>query len=342
MNRLLHMTALSLAIAATPLYAETTGKGGTYDRRITSATYFEGQVYKLITAVKTISLVEVGVGERIKSIAIGDTESFKVVKLDGDNLFTIKPVQRGASTNMTVETNRRVYFFRVVENGGAGANYALKLIVGTPPKARKSAQIEQTLTPYKYAIAQKSKNIDFRPVKIWDDGEKTYFEFAKSSPIPALFRADTFGLEHSTNTQTQGRQIIATSRSKRWVLRLGDAFLCIVAKPTTTEAENAATLAATSATKAKAIKVAAAQKAAAKAKVAKAAAAKAAKKAAVKAKAAKAAAAKKAAAQAKAAKVAAKKAAIAAAAAAKIADQAANAAAVAAKNAATAKADATE
>ena len=71
---------------------------------MTYATYQEGQVYRINTRLRNVTLVELGEGEKIQSIAIGDLESFKIDKLERANLFIIKPVVAGATTNLTVET----------------------------------------------------------------------------------------------------------------------------------------------------------------------------------------------------------------------------------------------
>ncbi len=45
--------------------------------------------------------------------------------------------------------------------------------------------------------------------------------------MPAVFRADESGRETSINARVDGTRITVTSRSARYVLRYGDAYLCI-------------------------------------------------------------------------------------------------------------------
>ena len=110
MTHLLTLPALGLLISMTavPAFSETTPKPGSHDARVTYATYQEGQVYRITTRLRTVTLVELGDGEKIQSIAIGDLESFKIDKLERANLFIIKPVVAGATTNLTVETQRNI------------------------------------------------------------------------------------------------------------------------------------------------------------------------------------------------------------------------------------------
>ena len=73
---------IALCLTALPALAETAPKPGSHDARVTYATYQEGQVYRINTRLRNVTLVELGTGEQIQSIAIGDLESFKIDKLE--------------------------------------------------------------------------------------------------------------------------------------------------------------------------------------------------------------------------------------------------------------------
>ena len=75
-RRFIFITAGLLAsLAALPAFAETAPKSGSHDARVTYATYQEGQVYRINTRLRNVTLVELGTGEQIQSIAIGDLEA---------------------------------------------------------------------------------------------------------------------------------------------------------------------------------------------------------------------------------------------------------------------------
>ena len=42
-----------------------------------------------------------------------------------------------------------------------------------------------------------------------------------------MFRADGKGLEYAVNSKTEGTVITVAGRSERWVLRYGDAYVCV-------------------------------------------------------------------------------------------------------------------
>ena len=122
--RTLPLLGLLISMTALPALAETAPKPGSHDARVTYASYQEGQVYRINTRLRNVTLVELGEGEKIQSIAIGDLESFKIDKLERANLFIIKPVVAGATTNLTVETQRNIYFLQVTEGGRGNPNYS--------------------------------------------------------------------------------------------------------------------------------------------------------------------------------------------------------------------------
>lgn len=225
------VAALTGALAL-PLAAETKPKAGSHDARVTYATYVEGQVYAITTRLRTVTLVEVGAGEKIQSVAIGDLESFKIDRLEAANLFIIKPVIAGASTNITVETNQHIYFLSVTESSKAATNFSVKFTV--PGSSAGGNQAEKFVAPaapqMAYTILKHGKRPEFTPVSVSDDGRKTYFTIPAGAPIPTIFRADDAGKEYSVNAAVKGTTITVSTRSARWVLRYDDKYVCIQGK----------------------------------------------------------------------------------------------------------------
>jgi type IV secretion system protein VirB9 len=223
---------LLISIVALPALAETAPKPGSHDARVTYATYQEGQVYRINTRLRNVTLVELGEGEKIQSIAIGDLESFKIDKLERANLFIIKPVVAGATTNLTVETQRNIYFLQVTEGGRGEPNYSVKFTVPGSTRAAASASEIPASPPMTYKIMKKGRALPgFAPVSISDDGRKTTFVIPPGAPMPTIFRADVKGQEYSVNSSVRGTTITVSTRSERWVLRYGEEYVCVTAEP---------------------------------------------------------------------------------------------------------------
>jgi type IV secretion system protein VirB9 len=234
MTHPLTLPALGLLISMTslPALAETAPKPGSHDARVTYATYQEGQVYRINTRLRNVTLVELGEGEKIQSIAIGDLESFKIDKLERANLFIIKPVVAGATTNLTVETQRNIYFLQVTEGGRGEPNYSVKFTVPGSTRATTIGSEIPASLPMTYKIMKKGRVLPaFAPVSISDDGRKTTFVIPPGAPMPTIFRADAKGQEYSVNSSVRGTTITVSTRSERWVLRYGEEYVCVTAEP---------------------------------------------------------------------------------------------------------------
>lgn len=231
-----HMTFAALGLVASltalPAFAETAPRSGSRDARVTFANYQEGQVYRITTRLRAVTLVELGAGEKIQSIAIGDLESFKIEKLERPNLFIIKPVVAGASTNLTVETQRNIYFLQVTESAKSNPNYSVKFTLPGASGAKPTVSEIPPAQPMIYKILKKREKLPaFAPISISDDGRKTTFIIPPGAPMPTIFRADTKGQEYSVNSAVRGTTIIVSTRSTRWVLRYGDDYVCVLAEP---------------------------------------------------------------------------------------------------------------
>lgn len=231
-TRLLAATVALALLSALPGLAETVPLPGHKDRRVTYATFTEGQVYAITTRLRTVTLIELGDGEKIQSVAIGDLESFKIDRLEGQNLFILKPVIAGASTNVTVETNQHIYFFFVTETSRGTPNFSVKFTVpGSRSAAGTGAGTEiPPSQPMTYKILKRRNLPEFAPIGISDDGRKTFFDIPPGAAMPTVFRTDAQGREYSVNASVKGTRITVSTRSARWVLRYGDAYVCIEGK----------------------------------------------------------------------------------------------------------------
>jgi type IV secretion system protein VirB9 len=225
------LACLAASLAACPARAETSPRSGRHDVRVTHAAFQEGQVYRISTRLRTVTLVQLGDGENIRSIAIGDLESFRIDKLERPNLFIIKPVVEGATTNLTVETDRNIYFLQVAERADGNPTYSVKFTLPGASRGTPQGAVIPPALPMSYTLMKKGRKLpDFAPVSISDDGRKTTFTIPPGAPMPTIFRADAKGREYSVNSAVRGTTITVTARSEHWVLRYGDAYVCVTAE----------------------------------------------------------------------------------------------------------------
>jgi type IV secretion system protein VirB9 len=66
------------------------------------------------------------------------------------------------------------------------------------------------------------------PVKVFDNGEFTYFQFAKkNAEIPAIFTVDSEGFESLVNFRSAGSYIIVERVAPQFTLRNGSDIVCV-------------------------------------------------------------------------------------------------------------------
>lgn len=207
-------------------FAEAIPRGGPNDSRVRLATYQGAQVYRLSVSLTHVTTIEFGEGESIRSIIAGDTEGFEIDGVPGGQAFAIKPVARGAHTNVTVYTNRRSYYFNVQET--RSPTFYVVQFRYPEDDARPTHVIAAQAPNYNYGASDRT---EFTPTRVWDDGTFTYFAFPRNAPVPAIFRY-TNGRERTVNTQATEAGVIRVSGvNRQWVLRIGDEVICIEATP---------------------------------------------------------------------------------------------------------------
>ena len=220
----LHTIALSLGLGlvASVALAEASPHAGRHDPRVRIASYQDGQVYRLHVSLTHVTSVEFAEGETIRSIIAGDTEGFQLDGVPGGQAFAVKPVAGGVSTNITVYTSRRSYYFNVTESRSP-THYVVRFAYPAD-EARPSNAVARRAMNQSYGA---SARLSFTPTSISDDGTFTYFQFPPNAPVPAIFRWSD-GRERTVNSTAQSGGVIRVSGvNDRWVLRLGDAEVCI-------------------------------------------------------------------------------------------------------------------
>lgn len=218
------MTAIiaTLLISGTAS-AETLPAAGRYDHRVRNATYVDGQVYRVNVGVMKVTSVEFGPGEEIKSIVSGDTEAFQFDGVPGGRALVVKPTMPGASTNMTVYTNRRAYYLFLQESG-KNAHYVVRFNGGVAAQAKGSAPAANRTVQRTAPFTNYGGNVlnEITPMQVWDDGTFTYFTFRRNAPVPAIFKT-TNGPEQTVNSSVMSDGSVRVSGvSAFWILRSGN------------------------------------------------------------------------------------------------------------------------
>ena len=232
-NALFALLALGAAGTASAQAGPEPTPGG--DPRIKQVTYDPDAIVPIRGVLGYEMAVEFSAAERIENVSIGDSLSWQVTPNRKATLLFIKPMAKGNPTSMTVVTNLRIYSFvlsAVEPRGGSDPSQMLRLrfLYPPPPPPPKEPVMAQPPPPkpedfnFDYAI-KGSKAL--QPVRVFDDGRVTYFQFDSRKDTPALFVVNPDNKEELAETRVTGAYTVIDLTAERFVLRYGKTKLDI-------------------------------------------------------------------------------------------------------------------
>jgi type IV secretion system protein VirB9 len=207
-----------------PAFAERAPQTMGEDARVRSVWYNASDVIRVDTTLRTNTAIELGKGERIEQVLLGDSEAFDVEVLSNRNTVSVKPVIASAHSNMTIYTSRRTIAFVLTEGRSKTPTYRVALRYPDDRPARtasapKAAGVRDT--GYEYAGGGQA-----RPLAVWNDGRATYFEF-RQGVRPSIFAVDSKGYELSVNSQTRNTIVRIGGVRDTFTVRIGEQVICI-------------------------------------------------------------------------------------------------------------------
>lgn len=210
------------------------------DNRLRVVVYNPDDVIKFTGFYGYQASIEFEESETIESISLGDSVAWQIVP-SGKRLF-LKPVEPEATTNMTLITNKRVYHFELHAKDAVDINdpemvFNVKFVypetgfagVATASGSKSTAGMPDLTHPEKYNFNYTLSGSHFiSPIKVFDDGEFTYFEFKdKNAEVPAIFLVDSQSKESVVNFRVAGKYIVVERVAERFTLRNGSDIVCI-------------------------------------------------------------------------------------------------------------------
>ena len=231
---------IAFIVFATDSYASGAPRPIGGENRIKIENYTPNTVYKFLGHYEYQSIIEFGLDEEIQTISMGTPTPWQIVP--AVNRIFLKPVEDNASTNMTVITNKRMYFFEMHAEEATGVqddnlNFVVKFIypeqynLGTGTITQVQSQTGPDLSKpelynFEYSISGKASDIE--PLQVFDDGEFTYFKFRDiNAELPAIFLVDRQGNEGLVNYRQQAGYIIVERVASRFTLRHGADTICV-------------------------------------------------------------------------------------------------------------------
>ncbi len=240
--RLIGLLALaSLVCCGQPARAEVVPHAGPVDHRIRYVTYNANDVVQVDASYGASTMITFDRGEKIQTLALGDALAWKVEPNHAGNVLFIKPVDKHASDNLNVITNKHTYIFVLDSAFRPVKDQVFDIIFRYPDEIAKAALDKRYLAKAKkmaehpnlqnldvanvnsdYGVKGSSVN---QPLAVFDDGTKTWFRFA--GPVPAIFKVDAHRNESLVNWHKEGKYVIVDTVNYQWTLRNGPDVTCL-------------------------------------------------------------------------------------------------------------------
>jgi type IV secretion system protein VirB9 len=199
------------------------------DPRMRVAKYIPEEVVELVGDLGYQMAIEFGDGERIENVSIGDAQGWQVTPNRKADLLFLKPIDSAAPTNMTVVTNLRHYAFelrvraKVPKGGERSIIYGLRFDYPPPPPAPPSADKPAVRPPPQVVNAAYSYegSSNSLPLRVFDDGKATYFQFAAADDYPAIYALESDKAEAVVNFTVRDGYLVVDQVARGFVLRRG-------------------------------------------------------------------------------------------------------------------------
>lgn len=237
-------------LLAPTAFAEREPAPGPSDARVKTVVYSPRDVVHVIGHYGYQTLIRFADDEHIENLSIGDSLAWQIVPNERGNLLFVKPVEDNATTNLTVVTARpsttngleqRVYLFeltaREAPREAGSLTWSVEFqypdddiaLLLQPTRAREPEPapidtVDPTGWNFNYSFAGHISQV---PVRLFDNGVFTYFEFDALTDTPAIFLVDSEQNESLVNGVRQGKYVVVHRVGRQFTLRNGNTVTCI-------------------------------------------------------------------------------------------------------------------
>ena len=208
------------------------------DPRLREVDYQPMAVLSLTTFLGYHVHLQFAPDEHFINLAAGDSSGIDV-GAEANHLM-LKPKRPNAGMNVTILTNRRVYYvdYRAVSRTPRPDEIVYSIVFRYPEQdavadKRKPAQSNDDA---RVIAARPIRNRDYwycggkalKPTAVTDDGLQIRLTFAPHSALPATYAATPDGAETLVNSHVEDDSIVIHSLVKRLILRRGREVACVV------------------------------------------------------------------------------------------------------------------
>jgi type IV secretion system protein VirB9 len=191
-------------------------QGPVGDPRLASLIYDSGRIYPIEVASGYTLMIALGNGERVETMAVGDSNAWQVTtNKRGDAIF-IKRIKMGVNSNLTVVTDARTYVFELLGyNPGYPPPFVINFTYPQPDRSQAAAAAVET-NAYRVRGTRA-----LRPSMIAVKGNLTELVWPPDVAVPAVFQIDDDGVESLVNGMFQDDRMIIQGVPRRLLFRAG-------------------------------------------------------------------------------------------------------------------------
>lgn len=213
------------------------------DPRIRQLDYDDAAVVRLDACYGFQTMIEFAADERIENVGLGEAAQWLVVPNKRANLLFVKPSYKVAHSNMTVATDRRRYNFELLARDSAACRsgrvvYNLRFRYPQPETTSASQAVAAPLVtpppspPVAVLPALQMRNSAYSfsgareqiPLRVFDDGKRTWFSWGEGTSAPAVFAVGSDGAQTLVGFTAQEGWLIADQVAPKFLLRRGESL----------------------------------------------------------------------------------------------------------------------
>ncbi len=248
MKKLVWIACITLCLSSLTVFADQKPKALSTDSRMKVISYDANNVVTVVGSQLVQTSIQFGDDETIVGVEGGDAAAWTIdINKIKPNLLFVKPTVEASDTNLAVMTDKHLYQFHLMTNTIDTASTkevtynvrfrypqverdALVARLQAKQQLKDSVVTENPIDPmnvnWEYSFSSRCDK-EFVPIKAFDDGKFTYFQFSANTQIPAIFVVDKQGKESLANSRMRGQYVVIERLARQFSLRNGKTVSCV-------------------------------------------------------------------------------------------------------------------
>jgi type IV secretion system protein VirB9 len=211
------------------------------DSRIKTYVYSANEVFRVVLQSGYQTIIKFGDGEKVTSLSFGENYAWQVRLGDKEDEIVIKPLEDNVHTNMSVTTTERDYIFELQSKAlSYTVDEELAYVIRFFYPGEGMDQVNPILSKSSEAQGRKlnltgvkQNNFNFSisgpeeisPVKVFDDGNNTYFVFENLTYIPDIYLEEDG--EEKLQWRSRGEYVFVNTVAPRLKLKMGEQVVFV-------------------------------------------------------------------------------------------------------------------